>query len=81
MDETRMTRKSSKSRAIRSTRRDFLKGLGCSALSATPLLGSLAHLAGAGGAAAQSLPPGNDYRAVVCILLADGNDSYNMIVP
>jgi uncharacterized protein (DUF1501 family) len=32
-------------------------------------------------AAAQSIPPGNDYRALVCILLAGGNDSYNMIVP
>lgn len=63
------------------TRRAFLKGLGCSALSATPLLGTLTHLAGATSAAAQSIPPGNDYRALVCILLAGGNDSFNMIVP
>jgi uncharacterized protein (DUF1501 family) len=63
------------------TRRNFLKGLGCGALSATPLLGTLAHLGSVTTAAAQSMPPGNDYRALVCILLAGGNDSYNMIVP
>jgi len=65
----------------KTTRRNFMKGLGCSALSATPLLGTLAHLGSVTGAAAQSMPPGNDYRALVCILLAGGNDSYNMIVP
>ena len=64
-----------------STRRAFLKGLGCGALSATPLLGSLAHLGATTNAAAQSLPAGDDYRALVCILLAGGNDSFNMIVP
>ncbi len=63
------------------TRRRFLAGLGCGALSATPLLGTLAHLTGATRASAQSLPPGDDYRALVCILLAGGNDSFNMIVP
>lgn len=63
------------------TRREFLKGLGCGALSATPLLGSLVHLGTATSAAAQSLPGGDDYRALVCILLAGGNDSWNMIVP
>ena len=26
-------------------------------------------------------PPPDDYRALVCILLAGGNDSYNMVVP
>ncbi len=63
------------------TRRRFLKGIGCGALSATPVLGTLAHLGAAGSAAAQTIPPGDDYRALVCILLAGGNDSYNMVVP
>ena len=63
------------------TRRQFLKRLGCGALSTTPLLGSLVHLGTATSAAAQSLPGGDDYRALVCILLAGGNDSFNMIVP
>lgn len=65
----------------RISRRRFLEGLGCAALSATPLLGGLAHLGGATRAAAQSLPPGDDYRALICILLAGGNDSFNMVVP
>lgn len=63
------------------TRRRFVQGLGCSALSAAPVLGTLAHLGSATSAAAQSLPGGDDYRALVCILLAGGNDSFNMIVP
>jgi uncharacterized protein (DUF1501 family) len=63
------------------TRRSFVKSLGCGALSVTPLLGTLAHLGGATRAAAQGLPSGDDYRALVCILLAGGNDSFNMIVP
>ncbi len=66
---------------MKTTRRTFVKGLGCSALSATPLLGTLAHLGGATSAAAQAMPPSGDYRALVCILLAGGNDSFNMIVP
>lgn len=63
------------------TRRAFLKGLGCGVLSSTPILGTLAHLGSVTSAAAQAMPPGGDYRALVCILLAGGNDSYNMIVP
>lgn len=67
------------------SRRRFLsgtaRGLGCAALSSTPLLGTLAHLGAATGAAAQALPPGDDYKALVCILLAGGNDSFNMVVP
>lgn len=70
------------SRALLATnRRNFLKGLGCGALSATPFLGTLAHLGAATGAAAQSASDTPDYRALVCILLAGGNDSFNMIVP
>ena len=63
------------------TRRRFLKSLGCGVLSATPLLASLGPLGLAARAAAQSLIPGDDYRALVCILLAGGNDSVNMWVP
>jgi uncharacterized protein (DUF1501 family) len=63
------------------TRRSFLRGLGCAALSATPLLGTLVNLGSATSAAAQGLPDGDDYRALVCILLAGGNDSFNMVVP
>lgn len=67
------------------SRRGFLRrsvgAIGCGALSATPILGTWAHLGAATSAAAQTLPPGDDYRALVCILLAGGNDSFNMVVP
>ena len=36
------------------------------------------NLAALGSAAAQSA---SDYRALVCIFLAGGNDSYNMVLP
>jgi uncharacterized protein (DUF1501 family) len=35
----------------------------------------------AGRSAKNSLNPSNDYKALVCILLAGGNDSFNMLVP
>jgi len=60
------------------TRRRFLYH-GCAASAATMSGGSvLLQLAGARRAAAQ---PAGDYRALVCILLAGGNDSFNMLVP
>jgi uncharacterized protein (DUF1501 family) len=31
--------------------------------------------------AAQSAPAGSDYKALVCLFLAGGNDSFNMLVP
>lgn len=30
---------------------------------------------------AQQAPPGNDYKALVCVFLLGGNDGYNLIVP
>lgn len=30
---------------------------------------------------AQQTPPGNDYKALVCVFLLGGNDGYNLIVP
>lgn len=64
------------------TRRRFLgalgqAGLGSAAVGLLPLL----QLGGASRAAAQALPPGDDYRALICILLAGGNDSFNMVIP
>lgn len=55
-------------------RRDFLRNSGAAALlAATP---SLAYSQVVGGAA-----PFNDYRALVCVFLHGGNDSFNMLVP
>lgn len=62
------------------TRRHFLKA-SCAAMTSTTLFSSLGQLAIFNSAAAQSLAPGEDYRALVCVLLAGGNDSFNMLVP
>ncbi|MEI7447352.1 MAG: hypothetical protein WCK28_20870, partial [Burkholderiales bacterium] len=66
-------------RTFDAARRRFLSTAG--ALSAAgPVAAPLAlNLAGIGAAAAQSCP--SDYKALVCIYLAGGNDSYNMVVP
>ena len=54
----------------RITRRHLLQGLGGTAL--------LSFL-GKANALAQTTPP--DYKALVCLFLAGGNDSHNMVVP
>ncbi|WP_414661301.1 DUF1501 domain-containing protein [Horticoccus sp. 23ND18S-11] len=70
-------------------RRKFL-GACCAAVSATGMLSTLAQLRMMGAVAspdngpvtparAGALPP--DYKALVCLFLAGGNDANNMIVP
>ncbi len=70
-------------------RRRFL-GACCAAVSATGMLSTLAQLRMMGAVASPSngpsvparagaLPP--DYKALVCLFLAGGNDANNMIVP
>ena len=55
-------------------RRDFLRTSGAAALfAATPGL-AYSQVVGGGGAF-------DDYRALVCVFLFGGNDSYNMLVP
>ena len=61
------------------TRRRFLGEASCAAVSAVPVLNTLLNLSLAGRVAAASAP--GDYRALVCIFLAGGNDSFNMLVP
>ena len=50
-------------------------------MSALPLLNTLLNLHLMEGVAAASAPAAGEYRALVCILLAGGNDSFNMLVP
>ena len=55
-------------------RRDFLKTSGAAAVfAATPGLAYSQVVGGAG--------PFDDYRALVCVFLFGGNDSFNMLVP
>lgn len=63
------------------TRRQFLGQASCAAIGSTALFNTLLNLRMAGTAAGQSLGAGSDYKALVCLFLAGGNDSFNMLVP
>ena len=69
------------------TRRGFLNqlGLGCASVGATSLLSGITNLGliNAAVAANKSVyaPKAGNYKALVCIMLSGGNDSYNMLVP
>ncbi len=62
-------------------RRDFLGQSSCAAVGSLGLLSTFLNLRMAGSAVAQGLPPGEDYRALVCLFFAGGMDSYNLLVP
>lgn len=64
----------------RQSRRDFLRQSACASLGVTGLVNALAQmrLMTAAMAAGDS---GTGYKALVCLFLAGGNDSYNMLVP
>lgn len=64
------------------SRRSFLRQIGCTGMSALPLLNTLVNLRLMQGVASADTPPATgEYRALVCILLAGGNDSFNMLTP
>ena len=63
------------------TRRDFLGEASCAALSGSSALSSILNLSLLGDLAADELPVGDDYRALVCVFLSGGHDSFNMLVP
>lgn len=61
------------------SRRRFLGQASCAAVTALPVLSTLLNLKLAGTVAAQA--PGAGYRAIVCLFLNGGNDSFNMLAP
>ncbi len=69
------------------SRRAFLNklGLGCAHVGATTLLSGITNMGLLNAAAAANKswinPNAGSYKALVCILLSGGNDSYNMLVP
>lgn len=67
--------------AFRPQRRQFLGQASCAAVSSIPVLNTLLNLSFAEKIAAVTAPTNSDYRAVVCLFLSGGNDSFNMLVP
>ncbi len=61
-------------------RRHFLRQAACAGMGAAPLINTLLNLRLAGSVAAAA-PGVNDYRALVCLFLPGGIDSFNLLVP
>lgn len=62
------------------TRRNFLKGTGCAGVANSTLFSGLMQLGAMTSASAQT-KNASGYKALVCVLLAGGADSFNMLVP
>ena len=68
----------------RISRRNFLSQASCAAIGSTTLLSTILNMGTANALAGMAAPissANGDYKAMVCILLAGGNDSFNMLVP
>lgn len=63
------------------SRRKFLGTMPCVAVGTTTLFSSLINLKAMNNIMASTSMAGGDYKALVCVLLSGGNDSFNMIVP
>src|SRR5215469_9534452 len=61
------------------TRRDFIRKAACAAVGTAAMTAAIRDLRFMNAAVAQSNI--NDYKALVCIFLAGGNDSNNLIIP
>jgi uncharacterized protein (DUF1501 family) len=61
------------------SRREFLGQASCAGIGGTALFSTLLSLRLANSLAAQTTP--SDYKALVCLFLSGGNDSFNMLVP
>jgi len=63
------------------SRRKFLGSLPCLALGTTTLYSSLINLKAMNSIMGSTSVVGGDYKAIVCVLLSGGNDSFNMVIP
>jgi uncharacterized protein (DUF1501 family) len=64
---------------VSKTRRDFLREIGCGALTATAVLTGARDLLVMNALAAAADPA--DYKALVCVFLFGGNDANNTVIP
>src|SRR6266849_10913135 len=65
--------------SILQTRRDFIRQAACAAVGTAALTSAIRDLRFMNAAVAQSNI--SDYKALVCIFLAGGNDSNNLVIP
>jgi uncharacterized protein (DUF1501 family) len=65
----------------RSSRWRFGRQPNCAGVGSTTLYSLLLNLVLTGRTSAQTLPPGGRYKALVCLFLDGGNDSFNMLAP
>jgi uncharacterized protein (DUF1501 family) len=63
------------------SRRSFLGQASCAAVSTLPVLSTLLNLKFASSIATAQTVPSSEYRALVCLFLSGGNDSFNMLAP
>ncbi len=61
------------------SRRKFIEQANCAAIGSVSLFSSLLSLRLTAGA--MSASSFNDYKAIVCLFLNGGNDSFNMLMP
>jgi uncharacterized protein (DUF1501 family) len=62
-------------------RRSFLGQASCAGISSIPLLNTLLNLRLASSIANAAPQLAGEYRAIVCLFMSGGNDSYNMLFP
>jgi uncharacterized protein (DUF1501 family) len=62
-------------------RRSFLKTTGCAALGCTTAFSSLINMKAIASAVMDKSEGDQDYKALVCIMMAGGADSHNMLIP
>ncbi|MEM9778153.1 MAG: twin-arginine translocation signal domain-containing protein, partial [Chloroflexota bacterium] len=65
------------------SRRQFLGEASCASVGSASLFSTLLNMRMTNTAAAFQASSGqdDDYKAMVCLFLAGGNDSFNMLVP
>ncbi|MEM8671953.1 MAG: DUF1501 domain-containing protein [Planctomycetota bacterium] len=63
----------------RKSRRQFIGEASCAAVGSASVFSTLLNMKMVNAMAA--FDPRDDYKALVCVLLAGGNDSFNMLVP
>src|SRR5437763_12467318 len=65
--------------SVLKTRREFIRQAACAAIGTTAMTATIRDLRFMNAAVAQTGI--SDYKALVCIFMAGGNDSNNLIVP